>query len=311
MDVLDKIRIRKEQDERNRRFVKAILPIRDDESYKNQYGKILIIAGSTGMCGASILCARSALRTGSGLVKVAIKKELFPILQVAVPEAMCIARKIDELDLDTYDAIVMGPGMGTGKAERELVKKVLKKYEGPLLLDADALTIVAEENLFDLLKKRNEYYDTVITPHMGEARRLLSSWYANQEDFEDLSNLEHLANYEREDIAEKLVEITDSVVLLKGHTTIITRSFGEEIYDSVYNTTGNPGMATGGSGDCLSGIIGSLLGQRMEAFNAARTGAYIHGLSGDLAEKEYGEDGLIASDIVKYIAYAIKDIKEN
>ena len=320
MDVIKQLKERKEQDAVNRRIVKALIPVRDDYAHKGNFGRVLIAAGSEGMCGAAVLAAKAAFRSGAGLVQVLIPRELFPIVQTGIPEATCVDRDTKK-DFSAYDAVAMGPGLGQSESSAELVKRVLEEYKGALVLDADALNIISKLGCFDVLRKRAADYPTVITPHIGEAIRLLMA--ETPVEFEKEAYVAaceiiftegELRNMSKEVMAEALVKKTGCTVLLKGHDTIIARSLGvmedEEIVEQVTNTTGNPGMATGGSGDVLTGIIASLMGQGLSAFDAARAGAYIHGTAGDLAAKKYGEAGLMAGDIAEFAAFAIKAIAE-
>ena len=267
-----------------REFVQTIIEKREKEIHKGDCGRILIVAGSHGMAGAAILAATAALRTGSGLVQVAIPKELFPIVQVGIPEATCLERDLRNLDLSLYDAIAVGPGLGQSDESIDAVKYLLANYDGKMVLDADGLNILAYNNLFDLIKNKE---NIVITPHMGEARRLLG--YLKEG---------------RKETAIELYSKTKAITVLKGHATVVATD-NEKTY---INTTGNPGMATAGSGDVLTGIITSLLGQGKSAKEAALAGVFVHGLAGDLAAETVGEYGLIAGDIAYYTAIALKEI---
>ena len=267
-----------------REFVQTIIEKREKEIHKGDCGRILIVAGSHGMAGAAILAATAALRTGSGLVQVAIPKELFPIVQVGIPEATCIERDLRKIDLSLYDAIAVGPGLGQSDESIDTVKYLFENYDGKMVLDADGLNILAYNNLFDLIKDKE---NIVITPHMGEAKRLLG----------------HLKE-ERKETAIELYRKTKAITVLKGHATVVATD-NEKTY---INTTGNPGMATAGSGDVLTGIITSLLGQGKSAKEAALAGVFVHGLAGDLAAETVGEYGLIAGDIAYYTAIALKEI---
>lgn len=267
-----------------REFVQTIIEKREKEIHKGDCGRILIVAGSHGMAGAAILAATAALRTGSGLVQVAIPKELFPIVQVGIPEATCLERDLRKIDLSLYDAIAVGPGLGQSDESIDTVKYLFENYDGKMVLDADGLNILAYNNLFDLIKDKE---NIVITPHMGEAKRLLG----------------HLKE-ERKETAIELYRKTKAITVLKGHATVVATD-NEKTY---INTTGNPGMATAGSGDVLTGIITSLLGQGKSAKEAALAGVFVHGLAGDLAAETVGEYGLIAGDIAYYTAIALKEI---
>lgn len=267
-----------------REFVQTIIEKREKEIHKGDCGRILVVAGSHGMAGAAILAATAALRTGSGLVQVAIPKELFPIVQVGIPEATCLERDLRKIDLSLYDAIAVGPGLGQSDESIDTVKYLFENYDGKMVLDADGLNILAYNNLFDLIKDKE---NIVITPHMGEARSLLGHLKA-----------------ERKETAIELYRKTKAITVLKGHATVVATD-NEKTY---INTTGNPGMATAGSGDVLTGIITSLLGQGKSAKEAALAGVFVHGLAGDLAAETVGEYGLIAGDIAYYTAIALKEI---
>ena len=265
-------------------FVQTIITKRDREIHKGNCGRVLIVAGSIGMAGAAVLAAKAALRCGSGLVQVAVPKELFPIIQVGVPEATCLERDLKKIDLDQYDAIGIGPGLGQSHESIEAVKYLLTNYNGKMILDADGLNILAYNNLFDLIKSKE---NIVITPHVGEARRLLGGLEGS-----------------RKEIALALYNKTKAISVLKGHATVV--AIGEK--ETYINTTGNPGMATAGSGDVLTGIITSLLGQQKTTIEATLAGVFVHGLAGDLAAEHIGEYGLVASDIAYYTAIAMKEI---
>ena len=259
---------------------------RTRSAHKGNYGRVLVIAGSKGMAGAAILCAKGALRAGAGLVTVSLPDELLPIVQSAVPEATCVSRDLPQQLLASYDSIAIGPGLGVSFDTRETVTHILENFGGKLVLDADALNVIAGTNItFDT--------DTVITPHPGEAARLLG--------------VDALAiQSRREASAAVLSEKFKCIVALKGSGTIVASTHpGLKLY---INNTGNPGMATGGSGDVLAGVIAAFLGQGMDSQIAACAGVYIHGFAGDLMVKEYGESGLIAGDLPLGVARTLKYI---
>ncbi len=343
----------------NEKTVKDIIGRRKKEIHKGDCGRVLIAAGSEGMAGAAILAARSALRAGSGLVRTAIPRELFPIVQIAVPEATCTVRRLPIPSLADYDAVCAGPGLGEGTESIEFVTELLKHCEKPLILDADALNIIAHNELFELLRLRAERFpgSTVLTPHMGEAKRLLGDEYdrivslavTGAPPFDAAKRASNAAcgkataegrrlpcgsstaaaaplpQAARLQLAQALLQKTRAVIVLKGAGTIVAAE-GREAYT---NTTGNPGMASAGSGDVLSGIITGLAGQRRQrlcntgsdsyntsyseritAFEAAVCAVYIHGRAGDLAAAELGEYGLTAGDLALYTAYALKEISD-
>ena len=276
--------------------VKNIIERRDREIHKGSYGRILIAAGSVGMAGAAVLSARGALRSGAGLVQLSVPEEIFPVVQTGVIEATCLTASLDQIDLSRYNAAAAGPGLGDSRESVEKVRILLDSFDGPLVLDADGLNIAALEDFFDLMRARGGRL--IITPHMGEARRLMAN------DFSEKMT--------RRELAEALAQKTGAVTVLKGAGTVVAAE-GQKTYT---NTTGNPGMATAGSGDVLTGIVTSLCGQRhsdgrpIEPLEAALAGVYIHGLAGDLGTEEKGEYGLIAGDIAEYTALAVKKILE-
>ncbi|MGX8774180.1 MAG: NAD(P)H-hydrate dehydratase [Bacillota bacterium] len=271
-------------------YVQNIITPRPADMHKGQAGRVLIIAGSRGMAGAAVLAARGALYSGAGLVKVSVPEELFSILQISVPEAMCIDRdEAAKADLGVYDALCIGPGIGTGEDAMSLLYRVMNDWDGPLVIDADGINCLCRYGA--LAEIRNRGGVTVFTPHPGEAGRMLEALGSGS--YRELG---------REGTAAALAAATGAIVLLKGAETLI--SDGEETYA---NPTGNPGMATGGSGDVLSGMITSLLAQKhldadhVERVNAA---AFLHGLAGDIAAENIGEYGMTSADIADAVAAA-------
>ena len=268
------------------------LRIRREDSHKGDYGKLLIIAGSPGMAGAAVLCARGAYRSGAGLVKVSLPEMLFPVLQISVPEAICLKREERPEDLQFYDGIIFGPGIGLDSLELKLLEWILKEYDKKILLDADGLNLIAAGDRIRWLHQTRARL--ILTPHPGEAKKLLG-----------MGPGDRILPEERKDAARRLHEETGAVIVLKGHQTVIYDGHRFQV-----NDTGNPGMATAGSGDVLAGIIGSLWVQGYEAGEAARLGTRIHGLAGDLAADRFGQDGLMAGDLCRYTAYGMKKIME-
>lgn len=259
------------------------LPKRPQHSNKGTFGKLLIIAGSSNMAGAAILSARAAYRSGVGLVKVMTPEENREIIQKSLPEAILstYANIIDETsviqDIKWSDAIVIGPGIGTGELAKTLVAMVRKYAEVPVLLDADALNIIAQDTNTLLLP----HTETVVTPHLGEFSRLSG----NSVEWTQSHLIESALDFAR---------TYDVICVLKDFRTITGVPYGM----SYINMSGNNGMATAGSGDVLSGIIGAFLAQGMRAEEASAYGVYIHGLAGDIAAKSMGTHGVTASDIV-------------
>lgn len=265
-------------------YVHTFIKERKKEIHKGDCGHVLIVAGSMGMAGAAILCAKGALRAGAGLVKVAIAEELFPIIQIAVPEVICISPERSLLELDTFQGIVVGPGLKEDESHAALLSMIFQQYKGTVVVDAEGLNTLARKRELMELKPKG----LVLTPHPGEAGRLLKMT-AKEVNDDRISN------------AIQLSKITGAVTVLKGQATIVATMKG----DSYINTTGNPGMATAGSGDVLAGVIGALAGQGLSPEEAAVCGVFIHGMAGDLAAEHFGEYGLIASDIANMVAHAI------
>ena len=269
--------------------IRTFIGKRDRGLHKGDCGTVLIIAGSKGMAGAAILCARAALRAGAGLVRVSVPDELFPILQCAVPEATCLGRTIPPDLMNSHEALLIGPGLGADTANEKLIESALTEYTGPLILDADALNILSRSDGFHRMKKT----DLVITPHTGEAARLLACTRAEIEA-------------DREGAVTRLAQFCGGVAVLKGAGTLVASTAGE----TYKNTTGNPGMATGGSGDVLAGIILALAGQGLSCEKAAIAGVYLHGLAGDLTAQDLGEYGMTAADLADGTAIAFKNTLE-
>lgn len=281
-------------------MISAILPPRPEDGHKGTFGKVLVIAGSYSMPGAAILCARSAYRMGSGLVRLAVPREIVPILAAGITEAIyaplesrgghivCPGR--DELEqlLDSSDAVLIGPGLSCNDDTRELVHNVIDLCKKPLVLDADALNAIAPDaGALSRLK-----CEAVITPHPAEMARLLGSDTANVQS-------------DRIGTAKAFAEEYGITVVLKGAGTVIAGPDGRVCI----NPTGNNGMATAGSGDVLAGMTVSLLGQDVPPFEAAVAAAYIHGLAGDRAAAEKGACAMTASDIQEWIGEELKAIR--
>ncbi len=269
---------------------KRILKPRSRFDHKGNYGHALLIAGSTGKMGASILSAKAAMRAGLGLLTVHVPQSGYSIIQTAVPEAMAtIDQSADyfsgrEVE-DFYDTIGIGPGLGQATESVKGLEEILQKFKKPYVIDADALNILSANPALQKLIPAG----SILTPHPGEFERLAGSW---RNDFDRLEKLKELANR------------IQSVVILKGaYSTIATPD--KKVF---FNSTGNPGMATGGSGDVLTGILTSLLAQGYQSEQAAILGVFLHGLAGDLAAREKGQNSLIAGDIIDYVPNAFKKI---
>lgn len=275
-------------------YVNTVIKERPEDIHKGQCGRVLIVAGSVGMAGAAVLAVRGALRSGAGLVKAAVDKELFVILQTAVPQATCmdVSEGFSPGSLDIYDAVAIGPGLGVDKDRYLLIKDILKFYNGTVVLDADGINcICAYDEGLQCMKERK--HPVVLTPHPGEAGRLLQALHEKS-----------IAELGREHAAETISRMTGTVVLLKGAGTVVT----SDRQGTYINTTGNPGMATGGSGDVLTGVIASLAASGMDPFDAAKAGAFMHGLAGDIAAKRYGQWGMTAEEIESSLPAAFRQV---
>jgi ADP-dependent NAD(P)H-hydrate dehydratase / NAD(P)H-hydrate epimerase len=268
--------------------IRSFYKPRSKFSHKGLYGHCLVLAGSYGKTGAAVLTAKAALRTGAGLVTVNAPVCSHNIIQSVVPEAMYIADEQHNFissipDISKYNAIAAGPGLGLEKPTQNAVKLLIQQSKKPLVLDADALNILAENKTWLAFLPQN----TIITPHPGEFQRLVGK---SSNSFEQLQ------------MAKEFAFRFQVILVLKGtYTSVITP--GGRVY---FNTTGNPGMASGGSGDVLTGIILGWLSQGYSAFESALAAVYIHGLAADLAASRRGYEGLIAGDIIENLPKAIK-----
>ncbi|MGI6072562.1 MAG: NAD(P)H-hydrate dehydratase [Lachnospiraceae bacterium] len=281
----------------NEKYVKERFVRRGIDTHKGDCGRILIYAGSQGMAGAAALCGIAALRSGSGLVRFLvpdINSHLGNTLQRLVPEATCVAYE-KEMPFSKYDAVVCGPGLGQYQSKKELLGDIISRYAGVLVLDADALNMIAAESGLRKAVKESKA-SIIMTPHIGEARRLLGA------PSKPLEGEKIKSKEEREGALRELVEQYNAIIVLKGHESMI----GTPGADYYINTTGNPGMATGGTGDVLTGVIAALAGQGYSPEEAASIGTYIHGLAGDLTAGELGQIGMIASDIVAHLPFAFR-----
>lgn len=254
-------------------------------SHKGTFGHALIIAGSYGKMGAAVLCAKSCLRSGVGLLTLHIPECGYEIAQISTPEAMVIADKeqkcITELpDLKSYSAIGIGPGIGKEPLTARVLDNLLTSANAPLVIDADALNLISENGA--LLKKLPP--DTILTPHPKEFERL-----AGKSENE----------YQRLELGQNFAREHKVIICLKGANTAVILPNGEVHF----NSTGNPGMSTGGTGDVLTGVIAALLAQGYEPHEAAIFGVYQHGLAGDRAAEVKGQSALIASDVVDHLKW--------
>ena len=268
-------------------YVKPLLHKRDKDSHKGTYGHALLIAGSTGKTGAALLASESCLRSGVGLLTTHLPKSAMLPLQVYLPEAMISPDKSDDCfsqvpDLKPYNAIGVGPGLGKAEESVNALKQLIQEAKVPMVLDADALNIISEnKELLSILPE-----NTIITPHVKEFERL----------FGECADKQQRVELQR-DMAQKY----KIIIVLKGAGTTIMLPDG----CCYVNSTGNPGMATAGSGDVLTGIILSLLAQRYTPEQAAIIGVFVHGMAGDKAASRLGMESMIASDISKSLEFRV------
>ncbi|MCK6485714.1 MAG: NAD(P)H-hydrate dehydratase [Phycisphaerae bacterium] len=287
---------------------------RPRDAHKGQFGRVLVIGGSTGMLGAPTLCANAALRGGAGLVRIAVEGflagEMGPMAPcatfipfffsrsmwdlrdpgrrhdepVAERQLMEVAWNVVQIAANDNDVLAVGPGWGVDPTRHFLLERLLDQTDKPLVLDADGLNnlVRLRDPLARLRSRVERGGPVVLTPHVGEMRRLLEAADSRQDPLKN-----------REGAAAELARACGAVVVLKGAGTVVTDA--ARVY---VNRTGNPGMATGGTGDVLTGVIAALIGQGLSPFDAAMLGVHVHGLAGDLAAKQFGTISLIAADVL-------------
>ncbi len=272
------------------------LSARKTDSHKGDFGKVCIVAGSIGYSGAAAIAGRSALRAGGGLVRVATPKSVLPIIAAIEPsyttiplaeddDGLMSAEAVDTVlaQISLNDVMAFGPGVGVGAGPRAVLNGLLGREGLRLIIDADGLNCLAKDAGW-VERKRAK---VILTPHPGEMKRL---WGSLLRDAEPAARAEQAA---------AMAKRTGCSVVLKGAETVVTD--GEKIYT---NTTGNPGMATAGSGDVLTGIVAALVGQGLNNFDAAVLGVYVHGLAGDIAAEKFGQVSMIATDIIDSLGKA-------
>ena len=276
-------------------ILNAILPPRPKESHKGNYGSVLLVSGSEGFTGAAYLSSEAAVRGGAGLVFLAVPKAVYPILAVKTTSAMAFPVEDDEdgritssaltkinLKLAKANALVLGCGLGQSEEVRKTVFSLVASAEVPVVLDADGIN--AFQGNTDKLKGK----DLILTPHEGELARL---------------GFTRRNGETRAEAALRAARQFGAVTVFKGTGTAVAAPDGR-----VYvNTTGNPGMARGGSGDILAGLTGAFIAQGADSFSAACAAVYVHGLAGDMACAETGEVGMDSSDILRFVPKALKE----
>lgn len=258
-----------------------MLKPRAESSHKGDHGHALIIAGNEGRMGACVIAAKACLRSGAGLLTLNVPETERFILQTAIPEAMLVMRE-QTIDLKPFSAAGIGPGLGTNTQGKKIVKQLITHFHKPLLLDADALTILSKEK--KLLKKLPP--QTILTPHPKEFDRIFG---------------DHKNELDRRKKAIAMAATHNIIIVLKGAQTLITCED-----DAVLNTTGNAGLAKGGSGDALTGIITAFLAQGYPAFTAAKIGVYLHGLAADITLTRQSMESMLICDVIENLGQAFK-----
>lgn len=273
--------------------VRPLLKRREKYSHKGSFGHALLVAGSLGKVGAACLAAKAILRSGAGLLTIFAPKCAYQILQTTIPEAMVVLDEDRERitrvahDLAKFNSVGIGPGIGTNSMTANALEQFLDDIDRPIVLDADALNLIAANpSLFSKIPKQS-----ILTPHPKEFERL----------FGKTTN-----HFERNKLQQEKANELGVCIVLKGANTAIACPDGS----CHFNSTGNPGMATGGSGDVLTGVITGLLACGYQPFAAAIFGVYLHGLAGDLATESIGQEALLASDIIEYLGKAFLSLKQ-
>lgn len=276
----------------NHEQVLALLPDRDLKAHKGNFGRILLLCGSRGYTGAAALAALGSLRSGAGLVYLAVPECIYEIEAVKLTEPIVLPisdrdgtfspNAVDEVRalLSKMDAVLIGPGLGQSDGTLAVLTEVLTNYPGPVVVDADGINLLSRHKA--LLRRRNSF--TVLTPHEGEFSRLEPDYQGDR--------LKSAVAFAKEN---------GCILVLKGHGTLTTD--GETTY---LNTTGNPGMAVGGSGDVLAGIIVGLLGQGISPLQAAAAGVWLHGAAGDRSARRIGQYGMLPTDLLEDLPRLMK-----
>ncbi len=271
--------------------VLQILPDRKPQSHKGDYGRILLLCGSVGYTGAPALAAMGALRSGAGLVYVGVPESIYPIEAIKLTEPIVFplpendgkfsADAIDAVAqmMTKMDAVLIGPGLGSSEGTFEVTKYILENFPGPVILDADGINVMSAHK--DIVRSRTG--QTVLTPHPGEFARLYPGALCSAES------------------ARKLASELGAILVLKGHRTVVTD--GNVTY---LNSTGNPGMSVGGSGDVLAGMITALIGQGIAPLQASACGVWLHGAAGDICASELGQYGMLPTDLLNVLPRLLK-----
>ncbi|MEO6071651.1 MAG: NAD(P)H-hydrate dehydratase [Chitinophagaceae bacterium] len=274
-------------------FIKSIYKKRTAFSHKGKYGHCLIVAGSYGKIGAAVLATSACLRSGSGLVTTFLPRCGYAILQLALPEAMVLADDNQNLlstvpELTNFDALAIGPGTGTALPTQKVVADIVTNFTKPMVIDADGLNCLALQPY--LLTQLNPF--TILTPHPKEFDRLFG---------------EQKNDFDRMELALQKAKELNVIIVLKGHHTLIATPSGK----GFVNNTGNAGLAKGGTGDVLTGLIASLIGQNYSTVDAAIVAVYLHGVAADFAALKIGQEAMTSSDVVFHFASAFRTLNED
>lgn len=273
-----------------KKTIQSLIKSRSKFSHKGTYGHGLLIIGSYGKMGAAVLSSSAYLRSGAGLLTVCAPSCGYQIMQISVPEAMTIIKgdeyiHFEELNSNTYASIGIGPGIGINEHTQHSIKKILENYKKPLVIDADALNIIGlHKECLNLLPE-----NSILTPHLKEFERLTRP---------------ALNDFDRHQIQHEFSKTYKVYVVLKGAHTCITTPDGK----SYFNSSGNPGLAKGGSGDVLTGMLTALLTQGYSSLETCLIGVYTHGLAGDISKQEQGEIGMTTTDVIKNLPKAFKEL---
>lgn len=274
-------------------FAKEIFKPRNDFAHKGNFGHALLIAGSYGKMGAAVLSAKACLHSGVGLLTCYLPKCGYNIMQTAVPEAMVMTDENENIvaqlpqEMEKYSVIGIGPGIGTADETQHLISFVVRRYQKPLVIDADGLNCLSLQK--ELLQHLPSH--SILTPHPKEFDRLFGD---HENDFQKIAT------------AKQKAQELNIVIVLKSHHTLIATPSG----NLFFNSTGNAGMAKGGSGDVLTGIITSLVAQNYSSENAAILGVYLHGLAGDFAAKSLSKEAMTASNLIQFLSQAFLEISK-
>ena len=293
------------------RMASSLIPERPVHSYKGNYGHVLVVAGSRGKTGAALMTARACLRSGAGMVTVGVPETLADIFQSRVTEDMVLplpdtgggqfssqaAEHILRFVSEKADVLAIGPGIGTSDDTRSIIPQLIKNSVSPMVIDADGINSI-EGNADSLKKARSP---VILTPHIGEMARLLRRGPM------DYAGLREKISKEGIQTPVSFAKETGTYLILKGAPTVVAVPEGR----AFINTTGNPGMATAGAGDVLTGIVAGFLGQGLNPLSAAILGVYMHGLAGDVAATEKGMHSMIATDLIDHLPGAFASLRRD